>query len=136
MENIPTKEAYKMIDDDMELQKYADDKNININYLKSVLGLENGKNCIKIPYYDEDNKLIAMRFRNSKRSKKSKFSWEKGSKATLYGLWTLKEAKSDYIILSEGESDTQSLWYNHMQALGAPRSLKLKEGICTYFRKI
>ena len=135
MEGITTKEAYKMIAEENELQKYADKKKISFDYLKSILGLENGKSCIKIPYYDENHKLIRMRFRNSKKSKKSKFKWGEGSITPLYGLWTLKEANNDYIVLVEGESDAQSLWYNGFQALGVPGASNLKPEFASIFEK-
>lgn len=124
-----------MIAEETELQKYADKKKLPFNYLKFTLGLENGKNCIKIPYYDENHDRITTRFRNNKKSKKSKFNWEKGSSTTLYGLWTLKEANSDYIVLVEGESDTQSLWYNGIQALGIPGATNLKPEFAPIFEK-
>lgn len=55
------------------------------------------------------------------------FAWKKGSKTILYGLWKLKEYKEDYIVLVEGESDTQTLWYYGVQALGVPGASNFKE---------
>lgn len=87
--------------------------------------MKNGRNnSIKIPYYDSDMKQIAKRYRNHKDNP-YRFFWEKGSKSNLYGLWKLKDYNNDYIVLVEGESDTQTLWYHNIQAIGVPRSNKL-----------
>lgn len=102
MENISTKEAFARINGETALEEYAERKKLSYNYLKINLGLESGNNCVKIPYYDEEHKQVAMRFRYSKKSKnKNRFSWQKNSKIILYGLWTLKDATDDYIILVE-----------------------------------
>ena len=42
-------------------------------------------------------------------------------------MWKLKEFNDDYIILVEGESDTQTLWYYKAQALGVPGAKNFKE---------
>lgn len=59
---------------------------------------------------------MATRYRNHPVNPQ-RFSWKKGSKTILYGLWKLKEFKEDYIVLVEGESDAQTLWYYNVQAL-------------------
>jgi DNA primase len=135
MQGTDTKTAYKYICGDTTLQEYATKKHLPYNYLKTNLGLEGEKNRIVIPYRDENDELIATRYRyiNTNNMKnKSKFAWSKGSKVQLYGLWGLKYNPDDYIVLVEGESDTQSLWYNGIYALGVPRRFNTKERICTY----
>ena len=64
---------------------------------------------------------MATRYRNHPNNPQ-RFSWKKGSKTIPYGLWKLKEFNDDYIILVEGESDTQTLWYYKAQALRNTRS--------------
>lgn len=69
---------------------------------------------------------MATRFRNHPTNPQ-RFSWKKGSKTILYGLWKLKEFNDDYIILVEGESDAQTLWYYKAQALGVPGAKNFKD---------
>jgi hypothetical protein len=50
-----------------------------------------------------------------------RFRWRTGSRATLYGLWKLEKVrKAGWVVLVEGESDTQTLWYHGIPALGIP----------------
>ena len=79
-----------------------------------------------IPYYDENGKIIATRYRNHPNNPQ-RFTWKKGSKTILYGLWRLKQYTDDYIVLVEGESDTQTLWYYGVQAIGVPGASNFKE---------
>lgn len=79
-----------------------------------------------IPYYDINRKIIATRYRNHPNNPQ-RFSWKKGSKTILYGLWRLKQYTDDYIVLVEGESDTQTLWYYGVQAIGVPGASNFKE---------
>lgn len=69
---------------------------------------------------------MATRYRNHP-SNPQRFTWKKGSKTILYGLWKLKEFTDDYIVLVEGESDTQTLWFYGVQALGVPGASNFKE---------
>lgn len=83
--------------------------------------MSNGNKNVQIPYYDYDKRILATRYRNHP-SNPQRFIWKKGSKTILYGLWRLKQYTDDYIVLVEGESDAQTLWYYGVQAIGVPRS--------------
>lgn len=128
MDNISTEEAYKLIYKDeysnstYKLDKFAREKHLNLDYLKR-LGLANGYNSIKIPYYDEQSNLIGTRYRNDPKDKnKPRFTWKKGSKINLYGLNSLNDINSnDYIVLVEGESDALTLWSYGIPCVGVPR---------------
>lgn len=113
----------KLMDKRYTLEDYASEKKLPIDFLEE-LELKNAEYNITIPYYNEDKKIIATRHRNNTLNK-PRFYWEKGSETNLYGLWLLKYYKEDYIILVEGESDTHTLWFHGIQALGIPRSNKL-----------
>ena len=78
------------------------------------------KNTIYL-FHNEKKKVIAIRYRNHPFCP-DRFYWKKGSSTNLYGLDKLKDYKNEYIIIVEGESDTQTLWYHGIQALGVPRS--------------
>lgn len=69
----------------------------------------------------------------------SSFWWPLKSKPTLYGLDRLdhflgnEQAKwGSYIILVEGESDTQTLWLHGYQALGVPGARNFKKEWAEY----
>ena len=108
------------------LQNYAASKQLPMGFLKE-LGLSNrnyqGKPAVRIPYFDENGEEIAVRFRVALEMSEDgdRFRWRTGSKAQLYGLWRMEGIrKAGYVVLVEGESDTQTLWYHKIPALGIP----------------
>ena len=105
------------------LDEYAEEKKLDKEFLKE-LGLKNGKNSVAIPYFDEEKNLIATRFRNNPLYE-PRFYWDTNSKINLYGLNKLNDYIDDYIVIVEGESDTQTLWCYGIQSIGVPRSNKL-----------
>jgi uncharacterized protein (DUF927 family)/ribosomal protein L37AE/L43A len=135
IENIDSKEAYKRLlkeaGEYREMEKnktapakytvedYASVKCLPVEFLTS-LGIKNGKVGISIPYMDEAGTVICNRQRYAPGSS-IRFSWSKGSKVNLYGLWRMQEIRSTgYVVLVEGESDTHTLWYHGFSALGVP----------------
>lgn len=118
------------------LQQYADEKKLDIDFLKNTLFLENATNCtsIKIPYFDEEWSQIAVRYRNNPKSK-NRFWWSKNSKANLYGLQFLTQIPDEYVILVEGESDTQCCWYDGIYALGVPGAKNFKKEYAKLFNR-
>lgn len=123
LEKIDTKEANKIVNEmlyvEYTLEDYANEKNLKTEFLEE-LGLKNGKNSVAIPYYNIDNSLLAIRYRNNPLNL-PRFYWSKGAKTVPYGLWKIPEFTEDYIVLVEGESDAQTLWYHNIQAIGIPR---------------
>ena len=131
-----TKEAYKQIlkeygkfeeqpeSDDYSLEKYAEEKGFNIDWLKDNCHLSTGKKkkgtkYLKIPYYNEKGEPTVYRERYARKN----FRWGYGArgKINLYGEWRLSVIKqAGYAILVEGESDSQSLWRMDLPALGVP----------------
>ena len=116
------------------LQQYADEKKLDIDFLKNTLFLENDKECksIKIPYFDEEWNQIAVRYRNSPKSK-TRFWWSKNSRPNLYGLQFLSQIPNEYVILVEGESDCQCCWYNQIYAIGVPGAKNFKRDYAKLF---
>ena len=82
-----------------------------------------GKLAIRIPYYGSDGKEAAVRYRTAITGD-DKFRWRTGSKTMLYGLWRLKN--QDLVVVCEGESDTQTLWFHGYNAVGIPGASTLK----------
>jgi len=80
--------------------------------------------AVRIPYRDADGQEIAVRYRTALEKSDEgdeRFRWRAGDKAQLYGFERLESIrKAGYVILVEGESDTQTLWYHGIAALGIP----------------
>lgn len=138
IKNIATNEAHKMLCELAGLEKapvtaekpkarkytvaeYALAKRLPPDWLKS-LGVKEGYRggCVEIPYLDEEGKLTGTR-RRMPPGNNPPFLWGKNTKLTLYGLWRMQEVRdARYVILVEGESDTQTLWHLGLSALGVP----------------
>lgn len=110
------------------LETYAAAKGLPVKYLER-LGLRDmhymGKLAVRIPYRSPDGPEAAVRFRTalekSENGQDDRFRWRKSSKAMLYGLKRLEKIrKAGYVVLVEGESDAQTLWYHKLPALGIP----------------
>lgn len=108
------------------LENYAQVKDLPIEFLES-LGLQTvylqGKPVVKMPYYDAGGTEAACRFRiafpKATEGPDNRFKWRSGAKVMPYGLWRLDRAVG-YVILCEGESDSQTFWYHGIVALGIP----------------
>ncbi len=69
-----------------------------------------------------------MRFRTALfkgESTDNRFRWRHGSTPCLYGLWELREQRD--VVLVEGESDTHTLWWHGIHAVGIPGASVWKE---------
>lgn len=109
------------------LGNYARAKGLPVDFLKGS-GLSDftymGEPAVRIPYRNLDGSETAIRFRTAlakTEDRDDRFRWRKGDKAMLYGLERLEGIKAaGYVILVEGESDAQTLWYHGFPALGIP----------------
>jgi len=106
----------------LSLDEYAALKRLPRQFL-AELGLSTFKlrnrTVVRIPYYDGEGNELAVRYRLCAVG--DKFRWSARSKVHPYGLWRLREARqAGYIVLVEGESDAQTLWYYGIPALGIP----------------
>jgi hypothetical protein len=107
----------------LSLVDYAEAKGLPDEFLRS-LGLIDTtyarSQAIKIPYRATGGTEIAIRYRIALDGA-DRFRWAKGSRAIPYGLDRLGDAReAGYIVLCEGESDAQTLWFNGFPALGLP----------------
>jgi hypothetical protein len=116
------------------LENYAKAKRLPVGFLEK-LGLSDRKYqkrpAVRIPYLTKSGEEGAVRFRiNLEKSEDGddRFKWRTGSKVMLYGLWRLEKIrKAGWVVLVEGESDTQTLWYHGIPALGIPGAETWKE---------
>lgn len=113
------------------LAQYAFEKHLPEDWLESECKIKTvhdryyDVDYMKVPYMDEQGIEVTYR----KRFANKEFRWKKGSsgKIGLYGEWKMRQVRSaGYAILVEGESDTQSLWYMELSALGAAGAAMFK----------
>jgi putative DNA primase/helicase len=104
------------------VDELARDKGLSAEYLKGH-GVEQGIGGVKITYKLQDGSPAPrQRWRRALTAKEGS-SWLKGDGPPVpYGLWLLSRMrqKSDVLTLVEGESDSWTLWYHHIPALGIP----------------
>ena len=112
------------------LEAYAEAKGLPVEFLRS-LGLSDYKYAdspaVRMPYVDRDGHEQAVRFRIALDGD-DKFRWKKRSKLCLYGLTRLRTARErGFVVLVEGESCAQTLWYHQIPALGIPGANNWKD---------
>lgn len=113
------------------LERYSFDKRLPADFLRDTCRVDTGRDrdgteYLRMPYYFEDGKEAAIR----KRYAKKEFRWMRGSKGKicLYGEWKLPGIrKAGYAVLVEGESDTQTLWYLGIPAIGIAGASMFKD---------
>ena len=143
LNGVDTKEAYKQIlekygkleepkQDKKPKQKYKNyslaeytfTKHLPEDFLKDTCGIttakdKDGSQYLKMPYFNEENTTPIFRKRYG--DKEFRWSWGSSGKLILYGDWRLPELrKTGWAVLVEWESDTQTLWYLKVPALGVP----------------
>ena len=109
------------------LTDYAVAKALPVEFLQSCdLGdmAYMKQTALRMPYFDVDGGVAAVRFRIALNG--DKFRWRTGDKPSLYGLWRLKTARSDLVIV-EGESDSHTLWHHGIDAVGIPGAANWRE---------
>ncbi len=125
-----TKEKARQDLGSYSLEQYAQDKRLPEDFLRDKCRASTGKDrdgttYLRISYAGQDGQEITYR----KRYARKEFRWRYGStgKIGLYGEWRLPEIqKAGWAILVEGESDTQSLWYMGLPAIGTPGASMFK----------
>jgi len=116
------------------LEDYAKAKKLPVEFLKE-LKIQNSKTGISIPYLDESGNAISNRQRYGDSGSGPRFTWTRGSKVSLYGLWRLpKVREAGYVVIVEGESDCHTLWYHGFHALGVPGASVFQPGWVEYMR--
>lgn len=111
------------------LADYAAAKHLTVAYLRGLGVTEhvyNGRTEIRIPYMDQDDKVLRVKRRLALgKTKGLRFSWVKTQDPAmyLYGLWKLAEFRlGGWVILVEGESDCHTAWLHGLPVLGVPGS--------------
>jgi len=114
------------------LMDYSKTKLLPIEFLHGI-GLSeisiNGVKAVRMPYLNEEGREVAVRFRlalEKTSSGDNRFRWRSGSHPIPYGLWR-DFKKSGFVVLVEGESDAQTLWFHDYLALGIPGATNWNE---------
>ena len=101
----------------LTLEQYARAKGLDANLLREW-GLTDTERGITIPYLDTDGNRVATRYRLALDGE-NRFTWERGNRPCLYGLWRLREwSDTETLYLCEGETDTLTFWSAGLPALG------------------
>lgn len=123
------KEAEEKRKDTMQLStytvsQYSFEKHLPEEWLTKQCELQTKKDktgvpYLYIPYFNETGREVTYR----KRYANKQFRWKYGAgkDICLYGAWKMEAIRSaGYAVLVEGESDSQSMWYMGISALGIP----------------
>ena len=129
------------------LAQYALEKRLPKEWLTKECSLSTERDryhkadFLKIPYLNEEGKEVTFR----KRFAHKQFRWKRKDKKQegekspirLYGEWKLPSIREiGYTILVEGESDSQSLWYMGLSALGVPGASMFKTECCALLQDL
>jgi hypothetical protein len=113
----------------LTLDHYTHAKALPTDFLKTCGVSEftyDYKPALRIPYLGAGGEELAVRFRIALDG--DRFRWKSGTKPCLYGLHRLAEAqKAAQVVLVEGESDCQTLWFHGIPALGIPGAANWRE---------
>lgn len=144
IEGIDSKEAYSRLlklageynepekkkTEKFTIESYCQLKNLPVEFIAS-LGVKNSGKGIAVPYMDESGQVVCTRYRYANKM----FSWKRGSHVNLYGLWMMNRIRElGYVILVEGESDSHTLWFHKIPALGVPGASTFQPGWVDYLK--
>jgi putative DNA primase/helicase len=102
---------------------YATAKRLPIDFLTKLgireMSYEGGR-ALRISHLHEAGEEASIRFRlrvEKLEGGDDRFKWRGGSKAIPYGLWRVNLTQATgAIVLVEGESDAQTLWFHGIPA--------------------
>lgn len=149
LNGIDTKEAYKAIlkqygaykaEEDKKpegsllsysVAQYVLEKRLPEDFLKEQCCLQTKKDkqgiqYLYIPYFNENSDEVTYRKRYGGKA----FRWKYGAgkDICMYGEWKLEQIRTaGYVVLVEGESDSQSMWYMGISTLGIPGASMMRK---------
>lgn len=149
LNGIDTKEAYKAIlkkygaykaEEDKKpegsllsysVAQYVLEKRLPEDFLKEQCCLQTKKDkqgiqYLYIPYFNENSDEVTYRKRYGGKA----FRWKYGAgkDICMYGEWKLEQIRNaGYVVLVEGESDSQSMWYMGISTLGIPGASMMRK---------
>ena len=113
----------KLVPMSCTLTEYAAAKCLPVEFLTG-LGLRDVRHfdapAIEIPYAGAECVRIRLRIEKTPDGD-GRFQWKAGSAPTFYGLDRLEQPrKAGHVVLVEGESDAQTLWFAGVPSIGVP----------------
>jgi len=82
---------------------------------------------LAIPYLTRDGELSAVQYRYALTGD-NRFKWRKDDIPILYGLWRLNDWITEHTLyLTEGTTDTWTMWHAGLPALGIPSASTWRE---------
>lgn len=119
----------------LTIEEFSKAKKLPMDFLKQNYVREYENRLIFFYLNEEgDTAKAVARYRHSLEGA-NRFSWEKGAYPISYGLWRLKEYdKEKPLIIAEGESDTLTLWFCVLQAIGIPGVHAWKPEFTRFFK--
>jgi len=114
----------------LTLSDYAAAKGLPLDFLAQV-GVAQCKwrraPALSIPYRDPAGVTVSTRLRIALGGD-NRFRWRRPAHPCLYGLERLAEVRADgFVVLTEGESDSHTLWFHGIPALALPSAASWRE---------
>jgi hypothetical protein len=110
----------------LTLEQYAAANALPVSFLRLSDIVLAGRPTVRIPYFGDDGEQLAVRFRIALDG--DRFRWKSGSKPCLYGSNRIGDARATgHVVLVEGESNVQILWYHGIPAVGLPAAANWRE---------
>jgi Family of unknown function (DUF5906) len=109
----------------LTVEQYAEAKRLPLDFLHKI-GVRQGSQwrtpAVRITYFRLDGSRPTIKYRLAFTGPKNKqYHWPKGVPTYLYGEQNIRFlSAAGSVVLVEGESDTQTLWYHSIPALGLP----------------
>ena len=111
---LTPKEAFKFINRSYTFDDYYEQYNIDPSFLK-LLNIQETDQGIEIPFFNVNNEQLATKFYIEKT-----VNGKKDLVFIPYGLWKIEEFDSNYIVITESETDVIACWYQKIQAVAFP----------------
>ena len=112
---------------ELTVAELAADKNLPEEFLRSVGVAQEGP-AVRVFYFLADGSLAPRhRIRTALKAKDGSRWTGRSGPVTPYGLWRLEQTReAGYLVLVEGESDSWTLWFHGLPALGIPGATMAK----------
>lgn len=114
------------------MQNYAAYVRLPEDFLKGLGLIEIsyiGEPAVRMPYLSGNGEEVVLACYRVSLTGSPKVKTRKGDKHRPYGLWKLAEAReAGYVLVVEGESESQTLWFYAEPAAGIPGANSWKAG--------
>lgn len=102
----------------LTVAEYAAAKKLPESFLREQFELNDTNGALEIPYFDGDDfykEYLRSKMRPSMDKKAHQMWWTPGDRTLPYGIWRICD---DRVVICEGESDTHTLAFHGIPAIG------------------